>query len=76
MKERLSFSRFVDWAFLAIITTIVSQGASQIGKLSNSIQELNQKMAVAIEKLGNQDHRLNSCEERLGALEKAFWRQR
>lgn len=46
----MDFSKFVEWAFQAILLGIAAYGASAIGGIKNSVNELNTKIGIIIEK--------------------------
>jgi hypothetical protein len=62
--KRLDFGYFVDRAFWGLLTTSVIYGTMQVKQLSNSVEELNIKMAVVLEKISSQESRLEKLEER------------
>lgn len=63
MKEA-KFSEFVHWAFQALVLALGTWGVSELSSLNKSIQELNVKVAVIIEKNENHERRLEKLEEK------------
>lgn len=47
----MEFSKFVEWAFLAIISGAAVIAVGILSSLKNSVNELNQKIATIIEKV-------------------------
>ncbi len=58
-KGRLDFGHLVDKMFWAAITGILYYGVQQIGDLSKSVAELNQKMAVVVTQVQFHEKRLD-----------------
>ncbi len=75
MKSRLDFSRFVDWGFMAILSTLMTFAVDKISDLSTSINELNTKMEVVITSNAVRDERLSKVERKLEALENKVWKR-
>lgn len=44
----MTFAKFKDWAFLALMAGLGSMGVSSIHDMSNSVQSLNEKMSTII----------------------------
>lgn len=76
MKNRLDFSRFVDWAFMAILSTLMSLAVNKISDLSTSVNELNTKMEVVITSNAVRDERLSKVEQKIEALEAKVWNRK
>jgi hypothetical protein len=75
--RKMSFSRFKDWALLALVATLGSMGVSSIQSMTSSIQSLNDKMSTIIAQQSaqgavatNQGERLKSLEDRVTFLER------
>lgn len=62
-SHRLNFGKFVDLAFYAIVTGAIIFAANKMDKVSDSINDLNQKIAVVIVQVGAQDKRIDRLEE-------------
>lgn len=65
----MEFSDFVTWGFLGMISFIALRVVKFLDRTNNSIEELNKSIAVVIEKLENQ-------EERIQKLEAKQWERR
>lgn len=72
--QKLTFSRFVDWLFLAVIAFVGTKGVDKISDLSKSIEELNGKMAVVMTVNTGMDRRILDCETRVRDLEIYVWK--
>ncbi len=48
--ERPSFTAFVNWGFQALIIAVCAWGVTEISYVRASIQELNIKIAVVVER--------------------------
>lgn len=48
--ERPTFIAFIGWGFQALLLAIATWGVSELSKLSSSVQDLNVKMAVVLER--------------------------
>lgn len=46
----MDFSKFIEWAFLGIISGSAIYAVGILGSLRNSVNELNNKIATVIEK--------------------------
>ena len=49
-----------------VLTMISGYVASKLGKLTESIESLNVKIAVVIEKIDSHDHRIKTIETKIG----------
>jgi hypothetical protein len=49
-KEKPHFLDFVSWGFQAMLLAISAWGVTELSSLSKSVQELNVKMAVVVER--------------------------
>lgn len=74
MKQRLDFSRFVDWAFMAILSTLMSLAVNKISELSKSVNELNTKMEVVISTNAVRDERISVVEKEVREIKKYLWK--
>lgn len=66
----ISFEKFIDKVFWALLLGVVSYGVGQVRSVTDSINELNTKMSVVILQLSNQSKILDSHEQRLLFLER------
>lgn len=60
---------FVEWAFKALITGSIIYGVRVLSQLQSSVESLNIKIAVIIEKVSGHEKELNKHEIRLIKLE-------
>jgi hypothetical protein len=49
-EKKIEFTSFVGWGFQALILAVGTWGVSELSSLSKSVQELNVKMAVTMER--------------------------
>jgi hypothetical protein len=61
MKDS-DFIQFVQWGFQALLLLLVTWGVSELAGVNRSIQDLNIKMAVMIEKNENHEKRIEKLE--------------
>ncbi len=73
----MDFTKFVDWAFYSLISAVVVYFATTMSALRKSVDNLNEKMAVEIEKskwiqnlIERLERRLEHHENRLNDIEK------
>jgi hypothetical protein len=66
----MEFSQFIEWCFLGILSASSVYGVKVLASLNNSIQDLNVKIAVVIEKVSSHEKRLDKHEEQLEMLNK------
>ena len=55
------------WMLISLLTAFI---ANELRSVSNSIEQLNEKMAVVLERTTNQDERLMQLEKRLDFAER------
>ena len=65
----MTFEHFVDKIMWGLMISIAGYGASQIQSATSSINELNSKMSVMIEKIAYQSKNVEDHELRIRALE-------
>ena len=65
----LEYSQIVTWVFYAMATVIGGGVLNILRKLTSSVEELNIKMAVLIEKTAYHEKELEKHDNRIGALE-------
>lgn len=70
--KKMGFESFVTWAFLASLTGAVTWSATFLQEISHSMQELNTKVAVVIERQEFFEKEVVELRERVKALEKAY----
>lgn len=63
--HRLDWGHFVDRVFWALLIGSIVYATSQLQTLTKNVATLNEKMAVVIEKVSMQDHRLDRLEQRI-----------
>lgn len=69
MPESLRFAPFVGWFFQTVIIAIGAWGVSELSSLSQSVQELNVKMAVAMERDQVKGEEIRDLKSRVDRLE-------
>lgn len=67
-EKRLQFGTFVDRFFWLLLTGAIFYSSTQLKVLSNNVQELNEKMAVVLTRLGDYDHRIDQLEQNVTQL--------
>lgn len=65
----MTLNRFFQWGFELLIVGSVVVGVDALKDLSKSINELNVKIGVVIERTDGQQKRLDNHEERIHVLE-------
>lgn len=65
----MKFDKFSDWAFKAILSSGVMIGVTSAAGMRASLDELNAKLVVIIEKTARNERDLDKHEERLRVLE-------
>lgn len=62
-SQKNRFEKYVDWALMTLLSVIASYGSHLVGDMSKNLQELNQKVAVVLVKVADQDRRLIRLEK-------------
>ena len=62
----MEFSAFIQWAFLGVITG----GVGILYQMKGSMNELNTKLAVFVERLEHHQEKLDKLEGRLDSMER------
>jgi uncharacterized protein Yka (UPF0111/DUF47 family) len=65
----MEFSHFIEWAFYGLISATAVYIASTIGKMKQSIEELNVTFAREIEKLSSVKNAIEKHERHLDKLD-------
>jgi hypothetical protein len=67
----MEYQRFIEWIFYGVISGVAVHGVRVLAKMGESIDSLNAKMAVVLERqdwhgreLEKQDNRITRLEER------------
>lgn len=68
--SRLSFGKFVDRVFWAILCAIAIYAADQLKEMGSNIADLNKSMAVVLTRLSDYDKRMDNQDVRQAAEEK------
>lgn len=69
MPENLKFSQFMSWGFQALIVAICAWGVTEISFVRASIQELNVKVAIVLERDATRSGEIIDIKARLLRLE-------
>lgn len=64
---------FIDWAFKALLMGGLAYGLALIGRLTTSVEALNIKIAVLIERTENHAKEIERHDERLSKIENLNW---
>lgn len=67
--QALEFSRFVEWAFGAIIAGGAAYSTRFLSQISRSIAELNKQVSVIIERTAWHEKTITRHDERISKLE-------
>jgi len=59
----MDFQAFVSWCFYGLIGGCAVYGVAILAKMNESIQDLNVKIAVVIEKTGSHEKRLDKHDD-------------
>lgn len=73
---RLKFGDVVDRVFWSFILAIAAYVANQAGAINKNISELNEKVAVVLEKVANQEKRNDTQDIRILHLEEKAQKSR
>lgn len=76
LERRLSWGKFVDKAFWALLIFIGYSIASKVTRIDHNIESLNEKMAVAVEKDSSEHARMDAVQKRVDVLEQWRFAQR
>jgi len=68
--QKPNLTALIGWGFQALLLAVGTWGVSEISNMSKSIQELNIKMAVTIERDGARERRIEDLELRVKDLER------
>ena len=68
----MEFSKFVEWGFYSLVGGSVVYGVTILAHLKNSIDLLNEKIAVVIEKTSWHEKLISQSQEDIKSLQKAF----
>lgn len=66
---RLDFGHFVDRIFWALMTSAAIYAAAQLKQVSASVDDLNTKMSMLIERTSNSEKRMDMLERRIERIE-------
>lgn len=66
MNNAFEFSQFVQWAFYGLISGCAVYLTSVLSGLKNSVDELNIKIAIVIEKTNAHEKRIEKIEDKIG----------
>lgn len=61
--------QFLDWAFQGIVAGAIVIGVSVLRELRDSVSDLNENVAVVIEKTAQHERQLEKHDERIRELE-------
>lgn len=64
-------AKFMDWLFYGVLAYSAMSITGNIEKMQNSINELNVKMGIVVEKTSIHEAQLQRQDERIRALEKS-----
>lgn len=67
-KDHL-FENFIHWGFQCLLVAGISWGVSELAGMNKSVQELNVKLAVVIEKESVHDREIEKIDTRLDKIE-------
>lgn len=68
-EKRLTFGSIIDRVFWSLLTSSVLYATSQLHFMGQSIEDLNVKVGVMIEKISNAEKRADNFERRLEMME-------
>lgn len=69
LEKRLTFNQFVDKLFWVLIMILVKKISEEAGAINHNIQILNEKMAVLVTTVANQDKRMDGLDRRIDGIE-------
>lgn len=64
-----NFADFVGWGFQFLLLAVGTWGVTELSSMSKSVQELNVKMAVVVERDATRSEQVRGLEGRVKALE-------
>ena len=68
--DQVDFTKFVEWAFLSILTGSVVWSAKFLAMISKSISQLNLQVALILERIATQQKEIDNQKSRIVDLEK------
>jgi len=68
-KDEPGFKEFVNWGFQALIISVCAWGVTEISYVRTSIQELNVKIAVVVERDAARGNEILDIKHRVERLE-------
>lgn len=66
----MDFTKFVEWAFMGLVSAAGTAVCYLLWNLLNSIRDLNVQIAVIIERTARQKESIDNMGERVAVLEK------
>lgn len=66
----MEFDKFVEWAFYGVIGSSAVYGVSILSRLNASVNSLNIKIAVILEKIANHEEKIDKLDNRVSKVEK------
>ena len=64
----MDFALFIDWAFKAIIGGVLYVGLGSFRRMTDSVEALNVKIAVLIERTENHSKAIEKHDERISEI--------
>lgn len=68
-RESISSTALVGWGFQALLLAVGTWGVTELSSLSKSVQDLNIKMAVVVERDSTRGEQVKDLETRVKVLE-------
>lgn len=68
--KRFTWEQFVDKAFWMLLISIAGYATTRFDKMTDSLQALNEKMAVVVTKVAEHDKRLDQHDLEIQAISK------
>lgn len=65
----MTINKFIQWGFEALLLLLLSLGVGALKDVSHSVNELNVKIGVIVEKQGTQQLKIEDHESRLRYIE-------